>query len=95
MAGSGGGWDGMMLGNGMPAAALIGMVVWSSDGVMLGVVSAIAGFDGNALRLTVMPNASLDLPARAVQVAMPLSRLGAQEIRLSITATEFVRVVSA
>ena len=84
-----------MLGNGQPAAILIGMIVYSSDGVALGVVQDIAGFDGASLRLSMVPNASLGIPSPVVMIDVPVSRLTARELRLSMTMTQFVRIVSA
>ena len=85
----------IILGNGQPAASLIGMIVYSSDGVALGVVQDIAGFDGTNLRLTMVPNSSLGLSQPVVMIDVPVSRLTQRELRLSITAAEFVRAVSA
>lgn len=84
----------VVLGNGQPAAVLIGMIVYSSDGVVLGVVRDIAGFDGTNLRLAIMPNASLGLPQSVILIDVPVSRLTQRELRLSMTAAEFVRSVS-
>jgi hypothetical protein len=71
------------------------MIVYSSDRVPLGVVQDIAGFDGTNLRLTLVPNSALGVQAPVVMLDIPIGRLSQRELRLSMTAADFVRIVSA
>lgn len=93
--GGGGSARDMILANGQPAGVLIGMIVYSSDGVALGVVRDIAGFDGDGMRLSLTPNASLGISAETVMIDVPVDRLTERELRLSLTRDEFVRQVAA